>query len=185
MALVLLTGGARSGKSGLAVELASRQARPVVFVATAEALDEEMVERIRRHRESRSKAWTTVEEPVELERAIADAPADAYLVLDCLSMWVANLMGRELAEAQIVDRSRRAASLAAAHPGGAVAVTNEVGSGVVPDNFLGRRFRDVLGRVNAGWASSAARVGLVVAGRLLPLPEAQEIWTKDEGWIRT
>ena len=182
VALVLFTGGARSGKSRLAVELASRQPRPVVVVATAEALDEEMAERIREHREARPAHWTTVEEPLELERAVGDAPAEAYLVIDCLSLWVANLMGRELPTEQILSRSQRAASLVAARTAGAVVVTNEVGSGIVPDSALGRRFRDVLGLVNAGWGAEATRVGLVVGGRLLPLSKADDIWAKDEGW---
>ena len=185
MALVVLTGGARSGKSRLAVELASCHGGPVVVVATAEALDEEMAERIRRHREQRPGEWATVEEPIELERVIGEAPPEAYLVIDCLTLWVANLIGRELPDDQILARSRVAASLAGGRPTGTVAVTNEVGSGVVPDNFLGRRFRDVLGSVNADWASAAARVGLVAAGRLLPLSTADDIWTKDDGWTTT
>jgi len=182
VALVLLTGGARSGKSRIATELAARQARPVVVVATGEALDEEMEERIRRHRQQRPAHWTTVEEPIELERAIADAPAEAFVVVDCLSLWVANLMGRELPAEQITGRAGDAAALAAARPAGTVAVSNEVGAGVVPDYVLGRRYRDLLGLVNTTWAAAAARVGLVVAGRLLPLSTADEVWAKDEGW---
>src|SRR3954469_21924503 len=106
MGLVLLTGGARSGKSRLATELAARHDGPVVVLVTAEALDEEMAEPIRLHRDARSVAgttgearsveWTTVEEPLDLERAIAATPAQAFLVVDCLSLWVANLMGREV-----------------------------------------------------------------------------------------
>lgn len=182
MALVLLTGGARSGKSRLATQLAARHSRPVVVVATGEALDEEMADRIRRHREERPVEWTTIEEPLELERAIAGVPDEAFVIVDCLSLWVANLMGRELPGGEIVARATNAASLAAAHPAGTVAVTNEVGSAIVPDNVLARRYRDVLGVVNAAWASAAARVSLVVAGRLLPLSTADEVWRKDEGW---
>src|SRR3954452_11230359 len=182
MGLVLLTGGARSGKSRLATELAARHDGPVVVLVTAEALDEEMAERIRLHREARSVEWTTVEEPLDLERAIAATPAQAFLVVDCLSLWVANLMGREVPSEQIVRRGHDAAAMAAARRAGTVAVTNEVGSGVVPDNVLGRRFRDALGLVNAAWASAAARVGLVAAGRLLPLSKAEDLWSKDEGW---
>jgi adenosyl cobinamide kinase/adenosyl cobinamide phosphate guanylyltransferase len=182
MGLVLLTGGARSGKSRLATELAARQDRPVVVIATAETLDEEMDERVRRHREARPATWRTVEEPIELPGAIAGAPAEAFLVIDCLSMWVANLMGRELPDDEILGRSGEAATLAARRPAGSVAVTNEVGSAVVPDNPLARRFRDVLGLVNADWAAVATRFGLVVAGRLLPLPNVEDVW-KDEGWM--
>ena len=124
MGLVFLTGGARSGKSRLAIELASRRRGPVVVLATAEALDEEMKERIRKHREQRPPGWATVEEPVELERAIRAAPVESYLVIDCLSLWVANLMGRELPPDQILARSRAAASLAAVRGTGTVAVSN-------------------------------------------------------------
>jgi adenosyl cobinamide kinase/adenosyl cobinamide phosphate guanylyltransferase len=182
MALALLTGGARSGKSRLAVDLASRHDGPVLVIATAEALDDEMVERIRLHRAERSASWTTVEEPIDLEGAITAASPDAFVVIDCLSIWVANLMVRELPDEQVLGRARRAAELAATRQPGTVAVTNEVGSGVVPDNPLGRRYRDVLGRVNAEWAAAADRVGLVVAGRLLPLASAADVWTEDERW---
>ena len=182
MALVLLTGGARSGKSRLAVELAARGDRPVTVVATAETLDDEMAERVRMHRQARPAAWTTVEEPIDLERVIAASPSESLLIIDCLSLWVANLMGRELPGDQVASRARQAAALAAERPAGVIAVTNEVGSAIVPDNALARRYRDLLGTVNAEWASVATRVGLVVAGRLLPLPSATDIWTEDEEW---
>jgi adenosyl cobinamide kinase/adenosyl cobinamide phosphate guanylyltransferase len=179
----LLTGGARSGKSQLAVALASRQPAPVVVVATAEAGDEEMAERIQRHREARPASWTTVEEPLDLAGAVTCVPAASFLVVDCLSLWVANLMGRELPDEQIVTRGREAAALVAARAAGAVVVTNEVGSAIVPDNRMARRFRDLLGAVNTDWTAASTRAALVVAGRLLPLSQPDEIWTEDPGWI--
>ena len=182
MSLVLLTGGARSGKSRLATQLGARRSGPVVVIATGEALDEEMAERIQRHRAERPPEWTTVEEPLELERAITGAPDDAFVIVDCLSLWVANLMGREVPGDEIIARAAEAASLAARRPAGTVVVTNEVGSAIVPDNVLARRYRDLLGVVNAAWGSAAARVGLVVAGRLLPLSSPEEVWRKDAGW---
>ena len=182
MSLVLLIGGARSGKSRLAVDLATRRRRPVVVVVTAEARDEEMAERIRRHRDERPEQWTTVEEPLDLEGAVADAPAESLVVVDCLTLWVANLLGRELPDDEVGARARRAAALAAARAGGAIAVSNEVGSGLVPANPLGRRYRDVLGRVNAVWAEAADRVGFVAAGRLLPLSAPEDVWAEDRGW---
>src|SRR5205823_5022739 len=97
--------------------------------------------------------------------------------------WVSNLMGRELPDEQIVTHEREAAAVVAAHPGGAVAVTNEVGSAIVPDNRMARRYRDLLGTVNGDWAGVSTRAALVVAGRLLPLASPGEIWTKDTGWI--
>ena len=168
MGLVLLLGGARSGKSALAVRLAEAEARPVVFVATGEAGDEEMAERIRRHREARPASWTTVEEPLELGRALGDAPGDAVVVVDCLSLWVANGLGRGWGEQRIVEEAERAAALAAGRDC-TIAVTNEVGLGVVPATPLGRAYRDLLGRVNAVWAAAAEDAALVVAGRVLPL----------------
>jgi adenosylcobinamide kinase / adenosylcobinamide-phosphate guanylyltransferase len=165
MTLVLLIGGARSGKSSLAVERAARESLPVVFVATGEAGDEEMAERIAQHRRQRPPEWTTVEEPVELARAVAAAPGDAVLVVDCLSIWVANVLERGEVEAAAADAAR----LAAARPGPTIAVTNEVGLGIVPDNELARRYRDELGRVNAIWAAAADEAYFVVAGRALRL----------------
>jgi len=165
MTLVLLIGGARSGKSSLAVERAAGAGLPVVFVATGEAGDDEMAARIELHRRERPAEWTTVEEPVELARAVADAPGDAVLVVDCLSLWVANVLERGEVEAAAADAAR----LAAARPGPTIAVTNEVGLGIVPDNELARRYRDALGRVNAIWAAAADEAYFVVAGRALRL----------------
>jgi len=163
--LVLYLGGARSGKSRLALARAAAAGKPVVFVATGEALDDEMAERIARHREERPSGWATFEEPLELGRALEQAPAAATVVVDCLSLWVANVFERSPAE-QLADA---AAGLAAARPGLTVAVSNEVGLGIVPDNELARRYRDVLGRVNATWAAAADEAYLVVAGRSLRL----------------
>lgn len=169
MALTVLLGGARSGKSALALRRAEATGAPVVFVATAEALDAEMEERIARHRAERNPAWTTVEEPLEMARAIAEAPARACVVLDCLSLWVANLVQAGLGEEEIAVRAAEAAGLAAGRAGPALAVSNEVGMGVVPEYELGRRYRDLLGRVNAVWAERAEEALLVVAGRTLAL----------------
>jgi adenosylcobinamide kinase / adenosylcobinamide-phosphate guanylyltransferase len=163
--LVLYLGGARSGKSRLALERAKASGVDVVFVATGEALDDEMAERIARHRAERPARWRTVEEPVELARSLADAPADATVVVDCLSLWVANVFERLPAE----KLAEEAAAAAAARRGLTLAVTNEVGLGIVPDNALARRYRDALGRVNALWAAAADEAYLVVAGRTLRL----------------
>jgi adenosyl cobinamide kinase/adenosyl cobinamide phosphate guanylyltransferase len=164
MALTLLLGGARSGKSALAVRLADETGRSVVFIATAEAGDAEMAERIRLHRESRPPDWTTVEEPLELQRALADA-GDALVVVDCLSLWVANALERGWSAARIEEHAGEAAS----RPGDTIAVSNEVGLGVVPATPLGRTYRDVLGRVNTIWAAAADEALFVVAGRTLEL----------------
>ena len=165
MSLTFLLGGARSGKSRLAVELASRWEGPVTFIATGEPGDEEMAERIRLHRTERPAAWTSVEEPVELESALESVAPEAAVVLDCLSLWVANLLER--GEHAIESRSDRAVVLARRRASPAIVVSNEVGLGVVPVSELGRRYRDVLGRVNAQWAAAADEAALVVAGRML------------------
>jgi adenosylcobinamide kinase/adenosylcobinamide-phosphate guanylyltransferase len=158
--LVVLTGGARSGKSRLAVELAQAAGAPVTFVATGWAGDEEMAARIARHREERPPEWSTVEEPRELELALRAVPSGATAIVDCLSLWVANLDGPAPAEA---------AEVAATRDGLTIAVTNEVGMGIVPDNAPAREYRDELGRVNAQWAALADEAWLVVAGRKLRL----------------
>ena len=167
MALLLLVGGARSGKSSLALRLAAEHARPVVFIATAEArTDDEMAERIERHRAERPAAWETVEEPLRLLDVLEAAPAESCVVVDCLSRWVANLLerGEEVEQAAVA-----AANMAAGRSGPTIAVTNEVGLGVVPATPLGRAYRDVLGRVNAVWADAADASYFVVAGKALRL----------------
>ena len=165
----LLLGGARSGKSVLAVRLAQSWAGPVVFVATAQARDADMAGRIEQHRRDRPAGWTTVEEPVELARVLMDAPADAFLVVDCLSLWVSNLMEAGWEGERIEDAARAAADILSARESPSVVVSNEVGLGVVPATELGRSYRDVLGRVNAAFAAAADSALLIVAGRALEL----------------
>lgn len=169
MALGVIVGGARSGKSRLATALAAATARPVVFVATGEARDGEMADRIAGHRRDRPAGWATVEEPVELGGALHRSPADACVLVDCLSLWVANLMGAGWDDERIDAESGRVAALAAARDAPTIAVTNEVGMAIVPDNALARRYRDVLGTVNATWAEAAAWSAFTIAGQLLEL----------------
>jgi adenosyl cobinamide kinase/adenosyl cobinamide phosphate guanylyltransferase len=161
---VLLTGGARSGKSRLALELAAREAPPVTFLATGEAGDQEMAERIERHRAERPAGWRTVEEPLRLREAVE--AVDGCLIVDCLSLWAANALEAGL---DVEAEAAAVAAAAATRPGLTVAVTNEVGMGVVPATPLGREYRDLLGRVNAIWADAAGEVYLIVAGRALRL----------------
>jgi adenosyl cobinamide kinase/adenosyl cobinamide phosphate guanylyltransferase len=161
MPLTFLIGGARSGKSSLAVRLASETGAPVVFVATAEARDTEMAERIARHRTERPTEWETVEEPLKLHAAIESAPPDACVVVDCLSLWVAN----------ILEQGGEPALRVPTRNGPTIAVSNEVGLGIVPATPLGRTYRDVLGRVNAAWAAAADEAFFVVAGKALRLAD--------------
>ena len=169
MALTFLLGGARSGKSALAVRTASSWSGPVVFVATGTAVDEEMTERIRRHRAERPPGWTTVEEPVQLHEVVRGVPTDACLLVDCLSLWVANVLEDGWQDDAVEEEATAVAATAASREAMTVVVSNEVGLGVVPETPLGRRYRDVLGRVNAIFADAASEPLLVVAGRKIRL----------------
>jgi adenosyl cobinamide kinase/adenosyl cobinamide phosphate guanylyltransferase len=174
--LRLLLGGARSGKSALALELASSGAAPVTFLATGEPSDDEMAERIALHRSQRPASWGTVEEPIGLEEALRDIPERSTIVVDCLTLWVANLLAAGYDDAAAVAAAGAVAALCAERPGKAIVVSNEVGSGIVPtDNFLSRRYRDLLGRVNIVFAQRADDAFLVVAGRVLTLLPAKSI----------
>jgi adenosylcobinamide kinase / adenosylcobinamide-phosphate guanylyltransferase len=173
VALAMLLGGARSGKSRLAVELAAAARRPVTVIATGEAGDPEMAERIAAHSAERPEGWVTVEEPYALEEALARAQPTHAVIVDCLTLWVANSLGRDDDSKTILDAAARAAASAAARSALTVAVSNEVGLGVVPVTPLGRAYRDLLGSVNRIWVDASADAALVVAGRALALADAQ------------
>jgi len=163
----LIVGGARSGKSRFAVQGQSPRAR-VVFVATAEARDADMAARIARHRAERPAAWTTVEEPCRLVACLEGlGTRPAAVIVDCLTLWVANLVLRGQDEGAIAGEGQRLAALVARRPWDLTVITNEVGEGVHPETETGRRFRDALGLVNQAVAAAAERVTLMVAG--LPL----------------
>jgi adenosyl cobinamide kinase/adenosyl cobinamide phosphate guanylyltransferase len=150
----VFVGGARSGKSRLALERARAEGVPVTFIATGQALDAEMAERIARHKAERPGGWRTIEEPVDLHRALASVPVGDTAVVDCLSLWVAN--GGD-------------GAAPSSRGGLTIAVTNEVGLGIVPDNVAARAYRDALGRANAAWVEAADEAYFVVAGRMLRL----------------
>jgi adenosylcobinamide kinase/adenosylcobinamide-phosphate guanylyltransferase len=169
MPLTVLLGGARSGKSRIAVELGRRWEGTIAVIATGEAGDEEMAERIRRHRAARPGTWRTIEEPIELADAIARVPGEWFLIVDCLTLWVSNLVDLGVDDDAVETRAAEATKLAAVREGPTVAVTNEVGSGVVPVNALARRYADTLGRVNSIWVEAATESFLIVAGRVVPL----------------
>lgn len=161
--VTLLIGGARSGKSALAVEIGRRHAGEVCFIATAEPFDDDMRSRISRHRDDRPD-WPTIEQPVELGIAIAAAPGEPLLIVDCLTVWV----GNELHHHGSVDAEAVTAALVA-RQGPSVVVTNEVGLGVHPETPLGRDYRDELGRVNQVIAAVATTTLLMAAGKALRL----------------
>ncbi|WP_375380600.1 bifunctional adenosylcobinamide kinase/adenosylcobinamide-phosphate guanylyltransferase [uncultured Sphingomonas sp.] len=162
----LFLGGARSGKSRLAQAAAEALPGSLTYLATAEAGDDEMADRIARHRADRGERWRTVECPIDLPRAIGDAigDADGVVLVDCLTLWLSNLMlgghDIEAAGAALI------AAMADAR-GPLLLVSNEVGLGLVPETPLGRAFRDAAGRLNQAVAAAATRVVFVAAG--LPL----------------
>jgi len=167
MAMTLLLGGAASGKSRSAATLAARTGRSVTVIATAEALDDEMAARIARHRRERPEGWSVIEEPLDLTGAVGRARGAT--IVDCLTLWVSNLIGDDLGDEKIADRAAAASKACAARPEPTIVISNEVGSGIVPMHPLARRYRDVLGRVNAMFADEADVVALMVAGRAMRL----------------
>jgi adenosylcobinamide kinase/adenosylcobinamide-phosphate guanylyltransferase len=162
--LTLVLGGARSGKSRYAESLVTGLPPPWIYVATAEPLDDEMMARIAEHRARRGSDWRSIEAPRDLAGALAEIPAGVVVLVDCLTLWLSNLM---LAGADIDAQTGRLDDVLARAAMPVVLVSNEVGSGIVPDNALARRFRDAQGRLNQRVAARADRVVLMVAG--LPL----------------
>ena len=173
MGYVLVLGGARSGKSRLADRLGRQAGTHVTFIATATPDDGEMAERIARHRSSRPTDWSTVEAPLELRAAISSVPKSDFVIVDCLTLWVSNLMGLGQTPEEIRAVAADAARTLARRRG--VVVTNEVGLGIVPANALARVYRDVLGAVNVTFADCAERSLLMVAGRALELTALEPI----------
>ena len=175
-----VTGGARSGKSRFAEALAARSDRLVVYIATMEPLDDELLARVARHRAERPAHWTTIEAPSDPTSALQSAPDDACVLLDCLSLWVSNrlltlgeapaLRDLETLEAGLAREVDGLIATAHARSGPSILVSNEVGSSVVPESHLGRAYRDLLGRTNQQVAAAASSAWLLVAGRALLLP---------------
>jgi adenosylcobinamide kinase/adenosylcobinamide-phosphate guanylyltransferase len=168
MGLTLILGGARSGKSAHALAMAEAEARwrggAPVMIATAEALDSEMAARIARHRAERGPAWRTIEAPVDVASALAGLSAQDCAVVDCLTLWLSNLM---FAEADLELAAATLLGAAAASAAEVVMVANEVGMSIVPENALARRFRDEAGRLNRRVADQAGRVIVMFAGQPL------------------
>jgi adenosylcobinamide kinase/adenosylcobinamide-phosphate guanylyltransferase len=178
--IILVLGGARSGKSTFAEQLAARSGGAVLFVATAEALDDEMAERIAKHRADRPIHWVTIEVPRNLGHALVTLPAPPHVVLlDCLTLWVTNelLATENGVEQHLSTQLEEIVAWARARCLRLIIVSNEVGLGIVPENVLARRFRDVLGRLNAQAAQSADQVYWMVAG--LPI-EVQALAQRKE-----
>lgn len=163
--LALVLGGARSGKSEVAERLAPRLADRVVYLAPGQAWDDEMAERISRHRRRRDASWQTVEEPLDIPGAVRRHGApNCCVLLDGLGTWVSNLLMADLAEPEVLQRVEDLLAALADTGVNAVVVSDEAGLGVVPATPLGRHFRDCLGRANQLVAKQAQRALLVIAG---------------------
>ena len=158
--IIFITGGARSGKSQYAVKIAKETGEEVTFVATCIPADNEMRQRIEEHKKARPSGWHTVEEGLNLPEAIAKI-ATPVIILDCLTLWVSNLMG---AKRDVEEASKELFDALKKVKGTAIIVSNEVGDGIVPNNRLARKFRDIAGVVNQWMAQVADEVYLMVVG---------------------
>ena len=167
--IVLVTGGARSGKSSFALKLAEKLEGKRLFLATAEALDEEMGQRIQKHRKQRGTRWNTIEEPIYLGKALRPI-LGLYntIVVDCLTLWLSNLLGKYPDhEEKIKKVTDDFLSCMVEFKGTIIVVSNEVGMGIVPGNSMSRIFRDMAGQLNQKVAKIADEVYIIISG--LPL----------------
>jgi adenosylcobinamide kinase/adenosylcobinamide-phosphate guanylyltransferase len=167
--LVLVLGGARSGKSAFGLKLAGEMPGRKRYIATAEPFDEEMADRIARHRAERAAEWVTIEEPTNIAAVVRGTERAGVMLIDCLTLWLSNLLGTGLDDSAVLAEIEGLAGALAETPSSVVAVSNEVGSGIVPDNALARRFRDMAGVVNRRMAEAASEVYLLTAGIPLKL----------------
>ncbi|ACL02161.1 Adenosylcobinamide-phosphate guanylyltransferase [Desulfatibacillum aliphaticivorans] len=166
MKSVFVIGGCRSGKSSIALDLANGQdVSEKIFIATCQPLDDEMQDRVARHQADRGYDWRTVEEPLALTQAIGDnAKPGRVILVDCLTLWISNLVLADKTQDQIADKARELAEVIQKAPCPVILVSNEVGAGIVPENALSRLFRDAAGKVNQIMASACDQVQWVVAG---------------------
>jgi adenosylcobinamide kinase/adenosylcobinamide-phosphate guanylyltransferase len=163
--LIFITGGARSGKSRLATELAAKAGKNVAFIATAQALDKEMENRIDKHKNSRPASWKTIEEPLNVATALAKLSQNTKIVIiDCLTLLVTNLMLAEKTNKQIQDSIKKMICAAQKTKATVIVVSNEVGAGIVPENKMARDFRDVAGIANQIVAKASDQAYAMFAG---------------------
>ncbi len=179
--LVFVTGGGRSGKSAYAQQQAEAIPGPRTYIATCPVLDEEMTRRVARHQADREgKGWQTIEEPVELARIIEEIPDGATVLVDCLTLWINNLMfaaeqdGCDFQEADIILIADELARAAQRHNGAVYIVSNEIGLGIIPANEMARRFRDIAGRCNQIIAAAADHVVLLISGIPMTIKEPEQ-----------
>lgn len=159
--LTFVLGGAASGKSTIAEQIVNASGKAKVYLATAQAFDIEMKEKIEKHQESRGDGWTTVEEPFEISQVVASQNGDVVLLIDCLTLWLTNIL---LAEQDSDARFDEFLAVLSDLPCQTVVVSNEVGHGIVPDNALSRKFRAAQGQLNQRVATKADDVVAVMAG---------------------
>jgi adenosylcobinamide kinase/adenosylcobinamide-phosphate guanylyltransferase len=163
--MILITGGCRSGKSQFALDYANRHFRKKLYLATCEALDEEMAKRIEHHKKSRGLEWQTVEEPIKIAEAIRQHENDMEVILlDCITLWLSNLLMRQKSDHEIMEEVSRLMDTVKKSQPSLIFVSNEVGMGIVPLEALGRRFRDLAGMANQKIAEVAQTVILMVSG---------------------
>ena len=173
--LTLITGGARSGKSTLAQRIGEAWPGNVYFVATARAGDDDMAERIEKHRLSRPQSWSTIESPLEVLSDLQRIPEDALIIFDCLTMWVANHLLGGAENEEIEQATAALVKLFDSRESPTIVVTNDVGLGIVPDNELARRYRDTLGRVNQLVAESATMTLFASCGKVTRLEKLEDV----------
>jgi len=163
--IIFITGGARSGKSNFALTIAKKKKGKVAFIATAQAKDAEMKERIALHKARRPKNWATFEEPYNLEGCIRDiGHSFKTVIIDCLTLWVTNLIMKKADDACIEKEALKMLDAINKSRINCIFITNEIGSGIVPDNKLARRFRDIAGRIDQLVAQHANEMYLMVSG---------------------
>lgn len=163
--IILITGGCRSGKSLFADGLASRLSHDVVYVATGQALDDEMLKRIEIHKARRRDHWRTIEEAIDVDKVVSGLKERGSLILiDCLTLWISNCLMNHYSTTRILHKMEALIKAIRSKKLTAIIVTNEVGSGIVPDNRLARDFRDLGGKINQFVAQAAGEVYLMVSG---------------------
>jgi adenosylcobinamide kinase/adenosylcobinamide-phosphate guanylyltransferase len=167
--VTLVLGGAASGKSAFAQQLAEGHPGPLLYVATAEAGDAEMVTRIARHRLARGPRWQTLEAPLDLTGVVRSATGHGAILVDCVTLWLTNLLLSKASSAAVWPAVTAFIDTFAQSPAPLILVSNEVGQGIVPEHPLARTFRDLAGGVNQQLAARADHVWLVTAGLPMPL----------------
>jgi len=163
--MIFITGGCRSGKSRYALHYANQHFSRKLFMATCEALDEEMVRRIENHKKVRGPEWQTIEEPIEIVRKIRECGRGGEVILiDCLTLWLYNLLMKWDNDLKIIDETEKLIETIKQSPASLILVSNEVGMGIVPADALSRRYRDLLGTMNQRIAGALDTVIFMVSG---------------------